>query len=231
MFGVGLLFSLRDLWTVRAIAVPGALLQMALTTALAFGIARWWGWSSAAGLVLGLALSIASTVVLLRGLMDHDLLDTIHGRVAVGWLVLEDLATVFILVLLPAIFGSAAGSGLQTAGIALFKAALFVVVMLFAGARFLPWLLQRIAFTRSRELFILAVVAVALGTAVGAAQLFGVSLALGAFLAGVVLGESEESQKIGDEAIPFRDIFAVLFFISVGMLVDPLALVSNCGRC
>jgi monovalent cation:H+ antiporter-2, CPA2 family len=230
MFGVGLHFSLRDLWQVRAIAIPGALLQMVLVTVLGLGLAYLWGWSAPAGLVLGLAVSIASTVVLLRGLMDHQLLETPHGQVAVGWLVLEDMATVLILVLLPALFGGEGSGGLQNMIVALLKAALFVVVMLFAGSRFLPWLLRRIVFTRSRELFILAVVTVALGTAVSAAEVFGVSLALGAFLAGVVLGESKESQQIGEDILPFRDIFAVLFFVSVGMLVNPATLLANAGH-
>jgi monovalent cation:H+ antiporter-2, CPA2 family len=230
MFGVGLHFSFHDLWTVRDIAIPGALVQMAIATALGFALTQAWGWSISAGLVLGLAIAIASTVVLLRGLMDHGLLNTPHGQVAVGWLVLEDLATVLILVLLPALFATDQGNPWQTAGLALLLAVGFVGVMLFAGTRFLPWLLTRIAFTRSRELFILAVVAVALGIAVGSAELFGVSLALGAFLAGVVLGESTISYQIGAEVLPFREIFAVLFFVSVGMLVNPAALFANAGQ-
>jgi CPA2 family monovalent cation:H+ antiporter-2 len=230
MFGVGLHFSLVDLWQVRAIAAPGALLQMVLMTALGLALATLWGWSVSAGVVLGLAVSIASTVVLLRGLMDNQLLDTPHAQVAVGWLVLEDMATVLILVLLPALFGGEDGGGWQGMVEALLKAALFIAVMLIAGARFLPWLLRRIAFARSPELFILAVVTVALGTAVSAAQVFGVSLALGAFLAGVVLGESKESHQIGEGIVPFRDIFAVLFFVSVGMLVDPATLLANAGH-
>lgn len=229
MFGVGLHFSLRDLWQVRAIAAPGAGLQMVLMTLLGLGLATLWGWSMSAGVVLGLAISIASTVVLLRGLMEHQLLDTLPGKVAVGWLVLEDIATVLILVLLPALFGGD-GGGWQNAVEAVLKAAVFVAIMLFAGSRLLPWLLRRIVFTRSRELFILAVVTVALGTAVSAAQVFGVSVALGAFLAGVVLGESKESHQIGEGIIPFRDIFAVLFFVSVGMLVNPATLLANAGQ-
>lgn len=230
MFGVGLHFSLRDLWSVRAVAIPGALLQMGFCTAIGFVLAKFWGWSASAGLVLGLAISIASTVVLLRGLMDNALLNTIHGRVAVGWLVLEDLATVLILVLLPALFGSHQGAPLQEAGVALLTAALFVGIMLFVGARVMPWLLTQIAVTRSRELFILAVVAVAVGTAFGSAAMFGVSLALGAFLAGVVLGESTVSHQIGAEVLPFREVFAVLFFVSIGMLVNPGYLVDNAGK-
>lgn len=229
MFGVGLHFSLKDLWRVRQIAIPGAVLQMLIATALGFVLTQWWGWSIAASLVLGLAISIASTVVLLRGLMDHGLLNTTHGQVAVGWLVLEDLATVAILVLLPAVLGDT-GNPWQTAGIALFNTVLFVGLMLVVGTKVMPWLLTRIAHTRSRELFILAVVALALGTALGAAEWFGVSLALGAFLAGVVIGESDVSHQVGAEVLPFRDIFAVIFFVSVGMLVNPLALWTNAGQ-
>lgn len=227
LFGVGLHFSLRDLWAVRRIAIPGAVLQMALATALGVGLTQLWGWSLQASLVLGLAISIASTVVLLRGLVDNGLLNTQHGQVAVGWLVLEDLATIAILVLLPALVGDGGGNPLWSAALALGQTALFAAIMLFAGAKLLPWLLTRIAHTRSRELFILAVVALALGTALGAAELFGVSLALGAFLAGAVIGESDIGHQVGDEILPFREIFAVLFFVSVGMLVDPRALVAN----
>ncbi len=189
MFGVGLHFSLKDLWAVRRIAIPGALLQMLIATGLGFILTQLWGWSIGASLVVGLAISIASTVVLLRGLVDNGLLNTAHGRVAVGWLVLEDLATIAILVLLPALLGGGAGNPWQDAGLAILKTAVFVGLMLFVGTRLLPWLFTRIAHTRSRELFILAVVAVALGTALGAGELFGISLALGAFLAGVVIGE------------------------------------------
>jgi CPA2 family monovalent cation:H+ antiporter-2 len=230
MFGVGLHFSLKDLWTVRKIAVPGALGQMLLATALGFGLTQLWGWSIGAGLVLGLAISIASTVVLLRGLVDNGLLNTSHGQVAVGWLVLEDLATIAILVLLPALLGGGEGSTWQHIGLAIVKTAVFVAAMLFAGTRLLPWLLGRIAVTRSRELFTLAVVALALGVAFGAAELFGVSLALGAFLAGMVIGESDVSHQVGVEVLPFREIFAVLFFVSIGMLVDPLALWADIGQ-
>lgn len=229
MFGVGLHFSLRDLWSVRRIAIPGALLQMLCATLLGFGLSQLWGWTTGAGLVLGLALSIASTVVLLRGLADNGLLNTVHGKVAVGWLVLEDLATVGILVLLPALVDKS-GSPLESIGLALLKTGIFVAIMLFVGARIMPWLLMRIARTQSRELFILAVIALALGTAFGAAELFGVSLALGAFLAGVVVGESDVSHQVGAEIIPFRDVFAVLFFVSVGMLVDPEVVWTHIGQ-
>lgn len=230
MFGVGLHFSFHDLWAVRDIAIPGAVIQMILATALGFGLTQWWGWSIPAGLVLGLAISIASTVVLLRGLMDQGLLNTTHGQVAVGWLVLEDLATVIILVLMPALFASEGGNVWATAGSALLSAAVFVGLMLLAGARLAPWLLTRIAHTRSRELFILTVVTIALGTAVGSAELFGVSLALGAFLAGVVLGESKVSHQVGAEVLPFRETFAVLFFVSVGMLVNLNYLLATAGH-
>ncbi len=227
MFGVGLHFSLKDLWAVRRIAIPGALFQMLFATGLGLALTQVWGWSVNSGLVLGLAISIATTVVLLRGLMDNGLLSTQHGQVAIGWLVLEDLATVAILVLLPTLFGSTTGPIWQSALLVVGKTAVFVALMLFVGAKLMPWLLTRIAYTRSRELFILAVVALALGTAFGAAELFGVSLALGAFLAGVVVGESDVSHQVGAELLPFREIFAVLFFVSVGMLVNPAALIEN----
>lgn len=230
MFGVGLHFSLKDLWAVRDTAVPGAVGQTLIATGLGFGLTQLWGWSIQAGLVLGLAISVASTVVLLRGLMDNGLLNTSHGQVAVGWLVLEDLATVVILVLMPPLFAQSGGNPWLTIGSALLSAAVFVGLMLFAGARFAPWLLTRIARTRSRELFILTVVTIALGTAVGSAELFGVSLALGAFLAGVVLGESTVSHQVGAEILPFRETFAVLFFVSVGMLVNLNYLIANAGH-
>jgi monovalent cation:H+ antiporter-2, CPA2 family len=231
MFGVGLHFSLKDLWSVRRIAIPGAVLQMTFATLFGFLLTQLWGWPVSAGLVLGLAISIASTVVLLRGLADNNLLNTSHGKVAIGWLILEDLATVAILVLLPALVGgSENGNALENIGLAILKTGVFVAIMLFAGARLMPWLLTRIAHTRSRELFILAVVAVALGTAFGAAELFGVSLALGAFLAGVVVSESDISHQVAAEVLPFRDVFAVLFFVSVGMLVNPAVIFANAGQ-
>ena len=230
MFGVGVHFSLRDLWAVRAIAIPGAVGQMALATICGYLLAMAWGWPVPASLIVGFAISIASTVVLLRSLMDLGMLNTPHGQVAVGWLVLQDLATILLLVLLPVLFGSEAAASWQNAVIALVRAAIFVGIMLVIGTRLLPWLLMRIAFTRSHELFILAVVAVAVGVALGSAGLFGVSLALGAFLAGVVLGESPISHRIGAEVVPFRDLFAVVFFVSVGMLVNPLYLFSNAAH-
>ncbi|HMP42412.1 MAG TPA: cation:proton antiporter, partial [Roseiflexaceae bacterium] len=230
MFGVGLHFSFRDLWAVRSVAVPGAAAQMLIATALGFALTQFWGWSVGAGLVLGFSISIASTVVLLRGLMDAGLLNTSHGRLAVGWLVMEDLATVLLLVLLPSFFARSGDSGWLSAGSAILMAGIFIALMILVGSRFAPWLLFQIVHTRSRELFILAVVAIALGTAVGSAELFGVSLALGAFLAGVVLGESSISHQVGAEVLPFRETFAVLFFVSVGMLVNVSYLLANAGQ-
>ncbi len=230
MFGVGLHFSLKDLWAVRQVALAGAIAQMLIATLLGFGLSQLWGWTPVSGLLLGFAVSIASTVVLLRGLMDNGLLNTSAGRIAIGWLVMEDLATVFILVLLPVLFGSRSEQSLIDGVFSLLKAALFVAVMLFAGRRALPRLLDIIASTRSRELFILAAVAIALGTAFGAAAFFDVSLALGAFLAGVVLSESQFSHQIGDDVLPFRETFAVIFFVSVGMIVNPVYLWANAGQ-
>lgn len=230
LFGVGLRFSLRDLWAVRETAIPGALLQMTITTALGILLTHLWGWSLASGVVLGLAISIASTVVLLRNLMDQGLLNTSHGQVAVGWLVLEDLATVLILVLLPALFTHTAQPLWQSAGLALLKAGAFAALMLFAGTRVIPWLLLRVAHLRSRELFTVVVVVITVGTAIGAASFFGVSLALGAFLAGVVVNESALSHQVGAEVLPFQETFSVLFFVSVGMLVNPVALWMHAGE-
>jgi CPA2 family monovalent cation:H+ antiporter-2 len=229
MFGVGLHFSLKDLWRVRSIAIPGALGQMGMATLLGFGISRFWEWTPGAGIVLGFAISIASTVVLLRGLMDNGLLNTSHGQVAVGWLVLEDLATVLILVLMPTLVNTSDGFNWGQLGFTLLKAAGFVVIVLFAGTRLIPWILMRIVHTRSRELFILAVLAIALGIALGAAEIFGISLALGAFLAGVVVSESPLSHQVGADIVPFREAFAVLFFVSIGMLVNPGYLAGNIG--
>ncbi|HZM51797.1 MAG TPA: cation:proton antiporter [Vicinamibacteria bacterium] len=230
MFGVGLHFSLRDLWRVRAVAVPGALLQMAVTTALGYGVGRWWGWSSEASIVLGLAISIASTVVLLRGLMDEGFLDSRHGRIAVGWLVLEDLATVLLLLILPALASGPTGVESPPLGLTLIKAAVFIALMLLLGARVIPWVLLKIARMQSRELFLLVALTLSLGIALTAATMFGVSIALGAFLAGIVVAESPLSHQVGADVLPFREAFAVLFFVSVGMLVDPRDLVANAGH-
>lgn len=229
MFGVGLHFSLHDLWVVRNISLPGALIQTAGATLLGIELTQMWGWSFSASLLLGLSISVASTVVLLRGLEDQGLLNTIHGQVAVGWLVVEDILTVIMLVVLRA-FGEGQGSLLETGLLTLAKAGVFVVLMLFVGARFIPWLFQRISFIGSRELFILTVVVVALGTAFAASEFFGISLALGAFLAGVVVSESTTSYQVGADILPFREVFATLFFVSVGMLVNPLYLVQNAGQ-
>ena len=230
MFGVGLHFSLKDLWNVRQIAIPGAILQTTFSTLIGLAVSQLWGWTFEAGLVLGLSISVASTVVLLRGLADNGLVSTAHGKVAIGWLVFEDLATIVILVLMPVLVSSSGGNPVLTVGWALLKTAAFVAIMLLVGTRFLSWVLTQIAYTRSRELFILAVVALAIGVAYLAYELFGVSLALGAFLAGVVVSESEAHHQVGAEVVPFRDFFAVLFFVSVGMLVDPAVVIDNLGK-
>jgi monovalent cation:H+ antiporter-2, CPA2 family len=233
MFGVGLHFSLEDLLSVRAIAIPGAIVQIASATALGMALAWWLGWSMGAGFVFGLALSVASTVVLLRAMQERRLLETERGRIAVGWLIVEDLAMVLTLVLLPALApllkaGAAATFNLAALAlpiaITLGKVVAFVAVMLIVGKRVIPWILHYVAHTGSRELFRLSVLAIALGVAFGAAMLFGVSFALGAFFAGMILSESELSQRAASETLPLRDAFAVLFFISVGMLVDPMIL-------
>ncbi|HUF98563.1 MAG TPA: cation:proton antiporter, partial [Ilumatobacter sp.] len=235
MFGVGLHFSLRDLASVKQVAVPGALIQMGLSTALGWIVAHEvWGWSVGASLVLGLAMSIASTVVLLRGLADRGMLNTSGGKTAVGWLILEDLATVAILVLLPAFVGdpTATDGGTDIGEIvgALAKAAGFIALVLVVGVRVLPWVLVRIARTRSRELFLLAVFSLAASTAYVAYELFGVSFALGAFLAGVVMGGTGIHHQIEAEVLPFRDLFAVLFFVSVGMAVDIAVIVDHLDK-
>jgi CPA2 family monovalent cation:H+ antiporter-2 len=229
MFGVGLHFSISDLWKVRSIALPGALIRMALATLLTFGLSRIWHWSITSGIVIGLAVSIASTVVLLRSLTDNGLLNTPHGRAAIGWVVVEDLATVLILVLMPTLANTSGRFDWGELGLTLLKAGGFVIVVLFAGTRLIPWVLLRIAHTRSRELFILAVLAIALGIALSAAELFGVSLALGAFVAGVVVSESPLSHQVGADVLPFQEAFAVLFFVSIGMLVNPGYLIENVG--
>ncbi len=230
MLGVGIHFNLRDLWQVRHVAIPGAVAQMTITTIIGFLTTRLWGWSVSAGIVLGLAISIASTVVLLRALMDRGILQTRHGQIAVGWLVLEDIATVLILVLMPALAPEQNGVPIWESVLwTVVKAVAFLGVMLVVGTKVIPWLLMRIAFTRSRELFILAILSIAIGTALGAAQLFGVSLALGAFIAGVIISESPLSHQVAADLVPFREAFAVLFFVSIGMLVNPLFLLMNAG--
>jgi CPA2 family monovalent cation:H+ antiporter-2 len=230
MFGVGLHFSVHDLVAVKGIALPGALVQMAAATGMGAALAHlWWGWDLAAALVFGLALSVASTVVLLRALESRELLHTGNGRIAVGWLVVEDLAMVLALVLMPVLSGKgeAGGSLALTVAKTLLAVAAFVAVMLVAGRRLLPWLLWQVNRTGSRELFTLATVAAAIGLAVGAAALFGVSVALGAFFAGLVLRESAFSERAAHESLPLRDAFAVLFFVAVGMLFDPGVLVEQ----
>jgi CPA2 family monovalent cation:H+ antiporter-2 len=236
MFGVGLHFSIADLMAVKRIAVPGALIRIVTITAIAGALTTFWGWSLGAGIVFGLALAVASTVVVLRAFDELGLLQSTDGRVAVGWLVVEDLAMVLALVLLPPLAPSLGGTAPAIAagnsipvelGLTLVKVAAFVVLMLYVGTRAVPWLLGRVARTGSRELFTLAVLAVALGIAVGASSLFGVSFALGAFFAGVVIAESDLSHQAAADALPLQDAFAVLFFVSVGMLFDPLVLVRE----
>ena len=227
MFGVGIHFSLSDLWKVKNVAIPGAIGQMAVTTILGYGLAQYWGWSREASLVLGLAISIASTVVLLRGLMDNGLLNTSHGQAAVGWLILEDIATVLILLLMPTIASDSGGFDWGALGVTLFKAAAFLAALVFVGRKLIPWILARIASTGSRELFILAVLAVSVGTALGATEIFGVSLALGAFAAGVVVSESKLSHQVSADLVPFREAFSILFFVSIGMLANVTYLAGN----
>jgi CPA2 family monovalent cation:H+ antiporter-2 len=236
MFGVGLHFSFRDLLSVRAIAVPGALSQIAITTTLGTGLAQLMGWPIGGSIVFGLALSVASTVVLLRTLQERRLIDGEQGRVAIGWLIVEDLTMVLALVLLPAVAGTLKGDGQPHAepaavaiavALTLGKVGVFAAFMLLIGRRIVPWLLHYMAYTGSRELFRLAVLSLALGVAFAAAELFDVSFALGAFFAGMVLAESELSHQAAAEVLPLRDAFAVLFFVSVGMLFDPLILIRD----
>jgi monovalent cation:H+ antiporter-2, CPA2 family len=233
MFGVGLHFSVKDLLEVRRIALPGAILQIAVATALGIGLAHLWGWGLGAGLVFGLALSVASTVVLLRSLEERGILDSINGRIAVGWLVVEDLVTVLMLVLLPALAGwlggtASAGKNLWTTlAVTLGQVAAFILFMLVVGRKLFPWFLWRVARTGSRELFTLCVIAAAVVIAYASSALFGVSFALGAFFAGMVLRESELSHRAAEESLPLRDAFSVLFFVSVGMLFDPNVLIEE----
>ncbi|MFO1122678.1 MAG: YbaL family putative K(+) efflux transporter [Hyphomicrobiales bacterium] len=245
MFGVGLHFSLKDLLSVRAIAIPGAIGQIAVATVLGLVLALLMGWSYGAGLVFGLTLSVASTVVLLRAMQERRLVESERGRIAVGWLIVEDLVMVLALVLLPPLagmlggietrgtgdFGLASRLGVGTVWTTLaataIKVGIFVALMLVIGRRVIPWILHYVAHTGSRELFRLSVLAIALGVAYGSASLFGVSFALGAFFAGMVLAESQLSTQAARETLPLRDAFAVLFFVSVGMLFDPSVLIAN----
>jgi len=234
MFGVGMHFSVAELWAVRSIAVPGAILQIVVATALGAVVALFWGWSFGAGLVFGLALSVASTVVLLRALESSHSVNTPDGKVAIGWLIVEDLVMVLTLVLLPAFAEQLGGSAPVDHGnemgvwlslaIALAKVAVFIALMLVFGTRLFPWLLRQVERTGSRELFTLAVVALALGVAFGAAKLFGVSFALGAFFAGVVIHQSDFNHRASADLQPLQDAFGALFFVAVGMLFDPMIL-------
>ena len=236
MFGVGLHFSIRDLLAVKRIAVPGAVVQMSIATVLGMAVSWWWGWEWGHGLLFGLSLSCASTVVLLKALESHGVLDSMNGRIAVGWLVVEDLATVLVLVMLPplaGILGGNAGAGAgdgpiwMTIAKTLLEVGAFIALMLIVGRKVIPWLLWQVAGTGSRELFTLAVVSAAIGIAFGAAKLFSVSFALGAFFAGMVMRESEFSHRAAEESLPLRDAFSVLFFVSVGMLFDPQILIAE----
>lgn len=237
MFGVGLHFSLKDLMAVKRIALPGAVVQMTVATLLGMALAMSWGWSFGGALVFGLSLSCASTVVLLKALEARGAIDSVNGRIAIGWLVVEDLATVLILVLLPPLAPMLSGAAAtdtagqtplwQTLAETLAQIAAFVALMLVVGRRLLPWMLWQVARTGSRELFTLMVIAVAIGIAYGASELFHVSFALGAFFAGMVMRESEYSHRAAEESLPLRDSFSVLFFVSVGMLVDPMTVVQQ----
>lgn len=234
MFGVGLHFSIDDLLSVKRIALPGAIFQMTLATILGMAVAHWWGWSWGEGLIFGLSLSCASTVVLLKAVEARGILETMNGKIAVGWLVVEDLVTVLVLVLMPPLAGMLGGeqqsNGMplwQTIGITTLQVTAFVALMLVVGRRLMPWLLWHIAKTGSRELFTLSVIVAAIGIAYGATALFNVSFALGAFFAGMVMRESEFSHRAAEESLPFRDAFAVLFFVAVGMLFDPTVLVEE----
>jgi CPA2 family monovalent cation:H+ antiporter-2 len=237
MFGVGLHFSLDDLLAVRRIAIPGAIAQIAVATLLGAGIASLWGWSWGAGIVFGLSLSVASTVVLLKALEERKLLASINGHIAVGWLVVEDIVTVLVLVLLPPLSAwmggahvsqASGGLGLLSAfALTIGKVSIFALLMFVVGSRIFPWLLWQVARTGSRELFTLCIIAAAVGIAYAAATLFGVSFALGAFIAGMVLNKSALSHRAAEESLPLRDAFSVLFFVSVGMLFDPAMLIRD----
>ncbi|CAK01888.1 YbaL family putative K(+) efflux transporter [Bartonella tribocorum] len=242
MFGVGLHFSLKDLLSVKAIAVPAAIAQMAFSTLLGLCLGLIMGWSLSGSLIFGLALSIASTVILLRALQERHLIETEKGRIAVGWLIIEDLAMVLILVLIPSLASTLNSTNKETLdplvqwldlsiwgvfGLTILKVIIFIALMLVIGRRVIPWLLKMSAHSGSRELFRLSVFAIALGVAFGAAHLFGVSLSLGAFFAGMVMSESELSHRAAEESLPLRDAFSVLFFVSVGMLFDPEKLLTH----
>ncbi|MBB4076119.1 CPA2 family monovalent cation:H+ antiporter-2 [Bartonella fuyuanensis] len=242
MFGVGLHFSLKDLLSVKAIAIPAAIAQMAFSTFLGLCLGLIMGWSFSGSLIFGLALSIASTVIMLRALQEHHLIETEKGRIAVGWLIIEDLAMVLILVLIPSLASALSNTRKEALdplvqwldlsiwgifGLTIMKVIIFIALMLVIGRRIIPWLLKMSAQSGSRELFRLSVFAIALGVAFGAAHLFGVSLSLGAFFAGMVMSESELSHRAAEESLPLRDAFSVLFFVSVGMLFDPEKLLTH----
>ncbi len=235
MFGVGLHFSIEDLMSVKRIAIPGAIVQMTIATLLGMYVSSAWGWTFGEGLVFGLSLSCASTVVLLKALESRNLMKSINAKITIGWLVVEDLITVLVLVLLPPLASLLGGTALgnesvsiwQTIGLTLLQVAAFIVIMLGIGKRLLPWMLWHIAKTGSRELFTLAVISAAIGIAYGASALFNVSFALGAFFAGMVMRESEFSHRAAQESLPLRDAFAVLFFVSVGMLFQPSILIDK----
>ncbi len=233
MFGVGLHFSIKDLMAVKSIAIPGAIAQIAVATLLGMGLSWTMGWSIMTGIVFGLCLSTASTVVLLRALEERQLIDSQRGQIAIGWLIVEDLVMVLTLVLLPAVAGMLEKGNVGLAslsldmGITIGKVVAFIALMMLVGRRVVPWILARSAATGSRELFTLSVLALALGIAFGAVELFDVSFALGAFFAGMVLNESELSHRAAHDTLPLRDAFAVLFFVSVGMLFDPLILIQQ----
>lgn len=234
MFGVGLKFSLEDLWEVKGVALPGALVQMTAATLLGYGVGTLMGLGAAESLMLGFSLSVASTVVLLRAMEDRKLLKTKEGRICVGWLVIEDIAIVLGIVLLPSLAAAAQGEAgattsatLAALGITVGKIAIFVALMLFVGARVFPWLIVQVAHVKSRELLSLGTLTLALGIAWVAYELFDSSFALGAFLAGVVLNGSKFTHRIAEDSLPLRDTFAVLFFVSVGMLFDPMTLLRN----
>ncbi len=244
MFGVGMHFSPKDLWAVKSIALPGAIMQIAVATAMGAGLAAWWGWSIGEGLVFGLSLSVASTVVLLKALQKRGTLATDNGRIAIGWLVVEDLVMVLVLVLLPplaSLLGAVSNAAdaadaaaaatdrgtVATVLVTLGKVALFVVLMLTVATRVFHWLMRTATRTGSRELFTLTAIALALGTAYLASHFFGVSFALGAFFAGVVVNSSDDSHRAAADLQPLQDAFSVLFFVAVGMLFDPAILVDE----
>jgi CPA2 family monovalent cation:H+ antiporter-2 len=234
MFGVGLHFSLEDLSAVRRIALPGAIIRIVVATALGTATAMAWGWSFGGGMVFGLALSVASTVVLLRALEARGALDSMHGRIAIGWVIVEDLVMVLVLVLLPPFANMLGGQADHAGGgvgmtllITFLKVGAFIVLMLVVGRRLFPYILWQVAKTGSRELFTLCVTAAAVGVAYGAAKLFGVSFALGAFFAGMMMRESALSHRAAEESLPLQDAFSVLFFVSVGMLFDPMVIVER----